>query len=356
MTARSERSFRLSHIRAAGTAFGVLLAAGALLAQATATKPTVDKTLKVAPGLYELVASPTKGLVYVASVGSREPQVGAKILGLDPTTLAVKETIDVAEAPAFGLGINDRTQTLYTTNTRSGSVSAIDLKTSKVIATIKVDTDPKAHLFRVLVDEAKNMVYVSVVGGKVWVIDGKTNTLAHVIEEVGKTTVGLALDPSTNRLFAANGGSADIAVIDLATRKITTRFPVPGDSATMLAFDAKQKRLFVTNQNTGDVTVLDAATGKVVKAVKTGEGALGIGINPKTNLVYVANRQAGTITVIDAATLEVVADLTAGSRPNTVAIDAKNNRVYVSNKAKTAGRNAPPIDDPNGDTVTLVRS
>jgi YVTN family beta-propeller protein len=346
----------LKQARFAATASGLLLAGGALLAQAVAGAPVVDKTLKVAPGLYEVVASPSRGLVYVASVGSRQPEVGAKILGLDPTSLAVKQTIDVGQEPAFGLGINDRTQTLYTTNTRNGSVSAIDLKSSKVVGTIKVEADPKAHLFRLLVDEERNVVYASVTGGRVWVIDGKTNTLSHVIEDVGKTTVGLALDAAGNRLFAANMGSGDIAVIDLASRKIVTRFAVPGDRPTMLAFDAAKKRLFVTNQGSGDVTVVDATNGQSLKTIKTGGGALGIAFNPATNLAYVANRQAGTITVIDTAALKVVADLPAGSLPNTVALDAKTNRVYVTNKAKSAGRDAPPVDDPAGDTVTIVQS
>ncbi len=85
--------------------------------------------------------------------------------------------------PAFGLGLNEKTQMLYTSNTRSGSVSAIDLKAGKVVATIKSEADPKAHTFRVLADEANNKVYVSLASkdGKIWIIDGKTNTIAHTI-------------------------------------------------------------------------------------------------------------------------------------------------------------------------------
>jgi YVTN family beta-propeller protein len=323
-------------------------------AQAVAAKPVVEKTVKVAPGLYEVAFSRSTGLVYVASVGSRQEPGSAKIVGLDPKSLEVKQTIPVPDAPAFGLGINDKTQTLYTTNTRTGNVSAIDLKTSKVIGTIKVDADPKAHLFRVLVDEDKNITYTSVTGGRIWVIDGKTNQLSHIIEDVGKTTIGLALDSAGNRLFAANNGSADIAVIDLATNKVVNRYPTGTAGPTMLAFDAKQKRLFVTSQDSGDVTAIDATSGQVVKSVKTGEGALGIAFNPETNLLYVANRRAGTLTVVDAQSMEVVANLTAGTLPNTVAIDTKGGRVFVTNKAKSGGRNAPPVDDPNGDTLTLV--
>jgi YVTN family beta-propeller protein len=89
--------------------------------------------------------------------------------------------------------------------------------------------------------------------------------------------------------------------------------------------------------------------------VKTGAQALGIGFNPKTNRIYVANRQAGTVSVIDATSYEIVAELEAGSLPNTVSIDSRTNLTYVTNKAKRGGRGAPPVDDPNGDTVTMIK-
>jgi YVTN family beta-propeller protein len=316
--------------------------------------PSVVKTAKAGPGLYEVAASPSTGLVNVASVGRRGEPGTAKILGLDQKTLEVKKTIELGETAAFGLGINDKTQKLYTTNTRAGNVSAIDLASGKVVATIALESSPKAHVFRALVDEARNVVYVSETAGRVWVIDGATDTLTGTIEEVGETTVGLALDPARNQLFAANLAGKDIAVIDLATKKVASRIPVEGERPTQLAFDAKTRRLFVTQQRTGDIAVIDTAAGKQIKSIQTGAGALGIGFSAEKNRLYVANRQAGTVTVIDGTSLEVVEDIPAGTLPNTVAIDAKTHRVFVTNKAKGGPRNAAPTDDPSGDTVTLI--
>lgn len=317
-------------------------------------KPSVVKTAKAGAGVYELAASPSTGIVYVAAVGRRGEEGAAKILGLDAQTLEVKKTIDVSAAPAFGVGINDKTQKLYTTNTRNGNVSAIDLKTGKTIATIALEGSPKAHVFRALVDEAKNVVYISETAGRVWIIDGATDKLVGTIEEVGKMTVGLALDSARNQLFAANLNSKDIAVIDLATKTVTSRIPVEGDRPTQLAYDATGRRLFVTNQRTGDVSVIDVAAGKQIKAIPTGAGALGIGYSAARDRVYVANRQAGTVTIIDGKTLAVIEDVEAGSLPNTVAIDSKTNRVYVTNKAKGGPRDAAPVEDAGGDTVTMI--
>lgn len=318
--------------------------------------PSVVKTSKAGAGVYELAASPSTGIVYVAAVGKRGEEGGAKILGLDETTLEVKKTIDVSAAPAFGVGINDKTQKLYTTNTRNGNVSAIDLKTGQTVATIALEGSPKAHVFRALVDESRNVVYISETAGRVWVIDGATDKLVGTVEGVGKMTVGLALDSARNQLFAANLGSQDVAVIDLATKTVTSRIPVEGGRPTQMAYDAKTRRLFVSNQQTGDVAVLDVAAGKQIKAIPTGAGALGIGFSPAKNRVYVANRMAGTVSIIDAATLEVIEDVEAGTLPNTVSIDTKTNRVFVTNKAKGAPRGSTepaPVDE-GGDTVTLI--
>lgn len=337
----------------AAIAIGAFTTAPIVHAQATAVAvPSVDRTTKVSAGVYEIVVSGANNAVYVATAGSRS-EPGGQILELDAVTLDVRRTIDVSESPAYGLGINDRTQTLYTSNTRNGSVSAIDLRSGRELATISVADNPNAHTFRVLVDEPSNTVYVSVAQGEgqVWVIDGATNTLAHIIEGVGTRSTGMAIDPNTNRLFVASLGSNEIVAVDLASREVVARMASGGERPTQLAFDPATSRLFVTNQGTGTMTVLDTRSGELLASVETGDGALGIGFNASTDRVYVANRQTSTVTVVDATSYEEVADLASGTLPNTIAIDARTNVAYVTNKARS-GPNGEP--DPNGDTVTRI--
>lgn len=318
-------------------------------AQTTAAAaPTVAHQAKVGAGIYEIAVDESS--VYVASTGVNDQ----KIFVLDPKTLAVQRTIDVPAA-AYGLGLNTKTHTLYTTNTRAGNVSAINTRTGAVLNVIKVDDDPRAHVFRALVDEATNTVYVSIAGtpGKIWVIDGATNQLKTIIEDAGTRTTGLAVDNAARRLYAASLGTNEIVAIDLATHKIAARWPAGGIRPTQLAIDTAGSRLFVTNQESGNITVIDTKTGALIKAVPTGAGALGIGFNPRLNQIYVANRQAGTVTVVDGKTYAVIADLQAGTLPNTVAIDPRTDAVYVTNKAR-GGRGAAPAPDEGGDTVTLI--
>lgn len=322
---------------------------------------SVAKTEKVpAAGLYELAVSEKTGAVYVAAAGSRTAP-GGKILKLDPATLAVVDSISLKDTPPFGVGINNKTQTLYTSNTRTNSVSAIDLKSGKVLATI-TNGKEKSHTREIRVDEAKNLVYVTDVGGEsaIWVIDGKTNKFSHLIENTGKSTTGLALDPSGKTIYVTNMGTDEIGVIDVASRKLVKSYPAGGKSPVNLVLDAKTNRLFVANQGSDEVTVVNALNGELIKTIPAGKGTLGITFNPAKKLVYTANRQDGTVTVINSDTYAVTATLQAGSMPNTIVVNTKTGSVFATNKAKSAPRPKPgepapaPVVDNAGDTVSLI--
>jgi YVTN family beta-propeller protein len=330
------------------------LAAGTTFAGAQA--PTVEKSAKFGDGLYEIVASGKTDMIWVAAAGARD-RSPATIYGLDANSLEVKKTIDMTAAPAYGLGINDATQTLYTSNTRAGNVSAIDLATGKVVATIGIEAKPKAHVMDVLVDEATNTVYVSIAENpaSVWVIDGKTNTLKTVIDSLGTTATGIAVDNATKTLYVASMGTNEILAVDLDTKKVTRRIPTDGQRSSKLAYDAKGGRLFVTNQGSGDISVIDVKAGSVVRKVATGAGALGIDFDATTNRIFVANRQAGTVTIVDGTTYAVAANLPAGSLPNTIAVDPRGRAAYVTSKAKSGGRGGPAVVDDNGDIVTRIK-
>ncbi len=336
--------------------FLLLLFATSLVVVGHAQK--IEKVEKVGSALYEMVYNAKDDSLYVAAVGKRGEPETANIYKLDPKTLAVRGTINVGEAPAFGLGLNRKTQTLYSSNTRSNSVHAIDLKTGKVIATIKHGRE-SSHTREVVTDEKNNKVYVSNISD-IWVIDGKANKFSHLIEGIGEGVTGLAIDQDAERLYVSDMKANTITVLDVKTDKVVGKFDTGGKNAINVALDVKGKRLFVAHQETGTVTVL-TTDGKLLKSIETGEGALGITYNPARDHVYVSNRRAGTTSIINGKTYEKVADLETGTHPQTIAFDAKGGRVWVTNKAKSAprpqaGQPAPPPapEDPNGDVIALI--
>jgi YVTN family beta-propeller protein len=350
MRGTSTRTFWLTSIFVAAS-LGV--AVEHLAAQAA---PTVAQSAKVHAGLYEITSSTEDGSIWVAAVGS-DLVPGARLIALDPATLEERRSLNVEEAAAFGLAINNRTQTLYTSNTRDGSMSAVDLGTGEVTNIEDPTAEGPPHLYRVLVDEANNLVYSSVTAspGSIWVVNGATNQLDRIIENVGSRPTGLALDPEVNQLYVANQADNEIAVIDLATDRVINRIATTGERSTQLAFDPATKRLFVGNQGTNDISVIDTRSGSVIRRVATGAQPVGVAFHPETNRIYVAARADGVLTVIDGATYERIADLEIGTYPNTIHIDPSSGDVYVTNKAERSPRGEPPRVDPNGDKVTVLR-
>ena len=331
----------------------VALAGLACLYSTNAMAQQVEKSSNAGTGVYEAVISNADDHIYVTGAGSRTNPGGA-LYKISPLDLSIVDSISLKENPPYGIGINNKTQVVYTTNTRTNSVSAIDLKTGKLLATIKNGAE-KSHVREVLVDEEKNLIYVSDVGkpGSIWVIDGKNNTFSHVIPNTGNSTMGLSFADSKDVLYVTNMGDNTIAAIDLKTRTVVKSFPSGGESPANITSDGK--RLFVTNQKSGTLTVLDI-DGQLIKSIPTGAGAIGVAYDAVKNRLYSANRQTGTTTVIDANTYEVLADLATGSHPNHVKVDSKTGVAYVINKAK-GGRpveGEAPIIDKEGDTVTKI--
>ena len=125
--------------------------------------------------------------------------------------MSIVDSVSLKENPPFGIGINNKTQIVYTTNTRTNSVSAVDLKTGELLATISNGAE-KSHTREVLVDEDNNLVYISDVGdpSNIWVIDGKTNQFLHQIDNLGKTATGMTFLDNKEKIFDRNWGRCDL--------------------------------------------------------------------------------------------------------------------------------------------------
>lgn len=315
----------------------------------------IAASMKPGTGIYEIVFSEQQHTVYVAAIGTRAER-HAYVFCLNPETLAVTDSIGLPDTPPFGLGLNTRTQILYTSNTTTNSVSAIDLKSKKILATIYPE-DSNAHTREIVIDEIANKVYITDVGrekSRIWVIDGHTHTLEYFIPLKGKTTTGMALDSEQGLMYVTHINTGEIGVIDLKTRRELRSFPSGGESPTNIVLDPATGRLFVASQKSGDLRVLDAASGSVIQVVETGAGALGINFDPVHQRIFVANRQAGTVTVLHATDYTIIANLKTGTYPNTVAIDKKTGAAYVTNKAQSK-KDDPSFTDAHGDLVVKIK-
>ena len=151
----------------------------------SATDAAVQRAA-VAQGLYELAYSPSQNAVFVASSGGFGDDAGpAQVLRLDPTTLAVQQSIPL-ERKAFGVVLDDANNRLYVGNTVDTSVTVVDTAQNKQVGIVQLmekvtapdGTSRYSHDLRELVvDGAANRLYVtghSETGSVLFVVDTST--------------------------------------------------------------------------------------------------------------------------------------------------------------------------------------
>jgi YVTN family beta-propeller protein len=172
-----------------------------------------------------------------------------------------------------------------------------------------------------------NRIYVADQGsGDVAVVDGVTSLVTKI--PVGISPAALEVNPITNQVYVADQGSGTVHVID-GTSGQTRVVPV-GVNPGALAIDAVRNLVYVTNQGAGTVTIIDGATGST-STVAVGTSPVAIRVNAVTNQVYVANRDSGSVTVIDGGTGATTTVVT-GTNPVAIAINTVTNNIYVADE------------------------
>lgn len=301
----------------------------------------------IGPGLYEVAYDAGSASLLVAASPSKDQ--GGVLYRLDPTSLAVKQTIPIARR-AFALGVNAKTNMVFVGNTLDGSLTAVDTGTGKVLGvsqlSAKNEKGEAAHTRKVIVDEADNRIFVTSPQqeGKVWIVDALSGQVRYTLDNVGMWSTGAAYDTLNKRLYVGHSGSNQIAVIDPAFGQVVGRIDA-GDTDKHyfinLAIDAQGQRLFATDAEAGEVAVFDLATRTRIKRVPIGLGALDIVYNPIRQEIYATNRGvsreqsqgSGKLTVIDARNYEVKRSLDLPVHPNSLALSPDGQVLYGTVKA-----------------------
>jgi YVTN family beta-propeller protein len=253
----------------------------------------------------------------------------------------------------------------------------------------------------IALDSAHDTIYVS--GGtvnKLSMINASTCNASHLagcghvgqVATAGQDPIGVAVDEQTHTVYAVNGGSNTMAVINSATCNATDTsgcaarpalVTVPG-GPEFLAIDAQTNTIYVADTSSGTVSVIDGNTcnasdtsgcAKAPATVNVGAGAFPIAVDPGTNTVYVGVNSG--VAVIDGQTCNASdtggcaskpAMIAVGNQPAGISVDQSTGTVYVSGEggsvavinrntcdaADTAGcENGPVIipvgSDPRGD-------
>jgi len=152
--------------------------------------------------------------------------------------------------------------------------------------------DPTTHLF--YLGDRSDSTPNAGPKGSIEIVDVQSGSLVASIDVEGKNPAGLALDPSSHRLYVVMGDTSQVIVIDLEKRAVIASWPITGGPEPhAVALDAPQSPSFIGSRvkrshvyKPGKLVVMDADNGKVIDVLDTEGGVDEVEWEPKSRRIY----------------------------------------------------------------------
>ena len=213
----------------------------------------------------------------------------------------------------------------YVINSESSTVNQITISSNEIVKTFDLSSDgrnPKdliAHPLTGQVIVANSFVKPVKLGTP------QNDTISimpelldrSVVLAVGNHPVGLAIDPTTNRLYVANQSSRTISVVDLGQQKeigllIPLRSGIPNRMVLTNGY------LYAIVGET--IEIFDTRSNRSVKSINSVFGPLDLAASSNQKFVYVVNNKRNSLSIIDTINQVVIKEVPVGSSPVRVAL------------------------------------
>jgi DNA-binding beta-propeller fold protein YncE len=236
-----------------------------------------------------------------------------KVSMFDPATLQLIKKIDVGKGPD-GIYYDPATKRVFTNNHGSHDITAIDAKTGDVVGTVKLEGDGEQAVI------ADGVIYVN------------------------------------------SENTSDVVVFDPKSLEVKKRFPIGvAKVPTGLAYDSKTKRLFIGCRDEPKMVVMDSASGKVITSFPIGKGVDYAGFDPQAKLIFFSCGE-GTLNIFHEKSADQYEDAGAvKTQPSakTMAFDPKTRKIFLSAAEYVETPATPPATRPQrsikpGSFVVLV--
>src|SRR5947209_2496418 len=194
-----------------------------------------------------------------------------------------------------GLAIAADGTTLYAANNLGNALSIIDLSARSVTATVGVGANP----YGVVLTDDGSKAYVSNWGERsVSVVDTVNGRLRQTLE-VGTHPSALALSPARHEAYVANSDSDTVSVIDTSLDVVTRTidlapYPEARQGSGPNALAVSGDRLYVANAGNNDVAVVqlgrsDGPGDLVTGLIPTAWYPTGVAVAPDGSELYITN-------------------------------------------------------------------
>jgi len=159
-------------------------------------------------------------------------------------------------------------------------VVKIDVANRKVLGYLEVNKGGMPQDVKTAPD-GKVFYVADMMANGIYLVDPDTFTRIGFIE-TGKGAHGLYVSRDSKMLYITNRGEGSITLLDLATRKIATKWKIPGGgSPDMGGVSADGKVLWLSGRYNAEVYALDTTDGHLLARIKVGKGPHGLCVYPQ---------------------------------------------------------------------------
>jgi len=194
-----------------------------------------------------------------------------------------------------------------------------------------------------------------------FISNGQSNTVTafdldtlQVKQEIavpGKNPDVILYEPTAHKVYAFNGKSADISVIDAVSLKVLSTFPAQGRPEFAVSNGAG--KIFFNLEDKAQIGVIDVASDKITTtwSLKNCVEPSGLALDSAHQRLYSVCQNKNMV-VTDAQTGRAIASVAIGEHPDAVAYDAARATVLSSNGA--AGGSLSVIHQQDADHYALA--
>lgn len=216
----------------------------------------------------------------------------------------------------------------FTSDGRANALTVFDLKTLKALRKVPAGRNPDAITYDPF---TKKVFAFNGRSGDITIVDTTAPDKAPVTLPIGgKLESGVS--DEAGHVYVNVEDKSEIVAVDSKEDKVLAHWPIaPGEEPTGLAIDREHHRLFAGCGNQMMV-VVDADQGKVLTTAPVGSGVDGIAFDATLGLIVTPNGRDGTLTVVKedpADTFKVVQTLKTAVGARTITSDPTTHRFYL---------------------------
>ncbi len=327
--------------------------------QGIAVNPVTGKIYVTYTGNYNFVAGQANSYSYVmvlAPTGTQsvDPEGASPSATKTPSEVFAGTAPLAAGAGAIDAAISTRLNTLFIANSGANTVSAFNLASLTVAATIPVGASPRA----LAIDEAANALYTFNADGSISILDANQNKLlanfpidTNAAGLQGLNPQAIAYSRSSGKLYAINAFN-QIDVIDPVAQTVLTT--IPDADASNVAIDQATNTIYVSQYSDGTVWVIDGATDRLVRIIsdvglpalplgcyrlkdspnsclQMSSGLTKIAVDEGLGRIYVLGQYDGRVVTIDSKTNRVIGAQYINAGDYGLAVDPRTHTVFADN-------------------------